>query len=166
MDFETVIRQRHATRKFSSQKIEKEKLEKILEAGRLASTAKNIQPIKIYVVEEKVVDLDQATPCRYNAPTVLVVCANKKEAFQKKDHSTYEMDAVITATHMMLEATNIGIANIWVEMFQEDILRNLFNIPTDFVPICLLPIGYEAEDAPKSPNHEKRKNLEEIVEYK
>ena len=76
------------------------------------------------------------------------------------------MDAVITATHMMLEATNIGIANIWVEMFQEDILRNLFNIPTDFVPICLLPIGYEAEDAPKSPNHEKRKNLEEIVEYR
>ena len=166
MEFETVIRNRHATRKFSEKKIEKDKLEKILEAGRLAPTAKNNQPIKIYVVEKKIEELDKATPCRYNAQTVLVVCANQKEAFQKKNHSTYEMDAVIVATHMMLEATNLGIANIWIEMFEEESLRNILNIPDNLTPICLLPIGYEVEDTPISPNHNVRKPLEEIVEYR
>jgi nitroreductase len=166
MELESVMRERHATRKFSDKKIEKEKLDKILEAGRIAPTAKNLQPIKIYVVEDKIEELDQATPCRYNAPTVLVVCGNKEEAFQKENHSTYEMDSVITATHMMLEATNVGVANIWVEMFQEEILRNLLDIPTNLVPVCLLPMGYEAEDAPESPNHHKRKSIEEIIEYR
>ena len=166
MEFETVIRERHATRKFSNQKIEKEKLEMILEAGRLAPTAKNLQPIKIYVVEEKVEELDQATPCRYHAPVVLVVCGDYEKAFQKENYSTYEMDAVIVATHMMLEATNIGVSNIWVEMFQEEVLRELLDIPSHFKPICLLPLGYEAEDGPISPNHTRRKELSEIVEYR
>ena len=48
MDFENVIRERKATRKFSDKPVEQEKLEKILEAGRVAPTAKNIQPIKIW----------------------------------------------------------------------------------------------------------------------
>ena len=166
MEFENVIRNRHATRRFQEKRIEKEILEKILEAGRLAPTAKNIQPVKIYVVEKNLEGIDQASPCRYNAPTVLLVCGDKEKAFQKDNHSTYEMDSCIVATHMMLEATNLGIANIWVEMFDEQILREKFDIPNNLVPICLLPIGYEEDNLPLNPNHLKRKTLEELVEYR
>ena len=165
MEFENVIRTRHATRKFKNERIEKEKLEKVLEAGRLAPTAKNNQPIKIYVVENNLEGIDKASPCRYNAPCVLLVCGDKDQAFQKENHSTYEMDACIVATHMMLEATNIGLGNIWVEMFQEDVLREEFHIPNNLIPICLIPIGYEEENCPINPNHLKRKELDDLVEY-
>ena len=53
MEFEKVIRERTAIRKFKDEQIKKEELDSILEAGRLAPTAKNIQPQKIYVVQSK-----------------------------------------------------------------------------------------------------------------
>ena len=133
MEFENVIRKRSATRKFSDKKIEEEKLNKILEAGRIAPTAKNIQPFKIYVIQsdEGIMKLDKATRCRYGAPTVLLVCGDKEKAYTKEDYSTYEMDASIVTTHMMLEATNVGIDNIWIELFDENVLREEFEIPNN-----------------------------------
>jgi len=166
MEFEKVIRERHATRKFQNKVVERDKLESILEAGRLALTAKNNQPIKIIVVEKEIDKIDLASPCRYGAPTVLLVCGDKEKAFQKGDHSTFEMDACIVATHMMLEATNQGISNIWVEMFDEKVLRENFSLRENLVPVCLIPIGYEEENLPVNPNHLNRKPLEEIVEYR
>ena len=140
-------------------KLEQEKLDKILEAGRLAPTAKNIQPIKIYVVRsnEEIAKIDKASRCRYGATTVLVICGNKEEAYHKGEFSAFEMDSCIIATHMMLEATNIGVDNIWVESFDENILRNEFNIPSEYIPVCLLPLGYKSVDCPINPLHEKRK---------
>ena len=168
MNFEDIIRNRTSVRKFSDKKIETEKLTKILEAGRLAPTAKNLQPIKIIVVqnEENLHKLDNATRCRYNANTVLIVCGNKEKSYHKGDYSTYEMDSCIVATHMMLEATNIGVDNIWIEAFDEKILREELKIPNDLTPICLLPLGYKSNDCPMNPMHSIRKSIEELVEYK
>ncbi len=166
MEFENVIKTRHATRKFTSQEVEKEKIEKILESGRLAPTAKNIQPIKILVIEKGIIKMDNITPCRYNAPIVLVVCGDKNEAFEKNNHSTLEIDASIITTHMMLEATNQGLGNIWIELFDREELKKTFSLSENLVPVCLLPIGYEANDCPESPGHNKRKPLAKIVEYR
>ena len=168
MEFDKVIRERKATRKFSDIEVEDEKITKILEAGRIAPTAKNLQPIKIYVVKSKegLEKVDNASPCRYGASCVFIVCGDKSKSFKKGEYSTYEMDSCIVATHMMLEATNLGVDNIWVEMFDEDVLRKEFAIPDDLIPICILPMGYKAVDCPDSPNHNKRQSLEELVEYK
>ena len=168
MEFEEVIRKRTAVRKFSDRKLEKEKLDKILEAGRLAPTAKNNQPIKIYVVQsnEGIDKIDKATKCRYGAKTVLIICGNKEQSFKKDDFTTYEMDCCIVATHIMLEATNLGVDNIWIEAFDENILRKEFSIPEELVPVCLLPLGYKAEDCPMNPLHNIRKSIEDIIEYK
>ena len=168
MSFEEIIRKRTAVRKFSDKKLEKEKLDKILEAGRLAPTAKNSQPIKIYVIksEEGISNLDKATRCRYGASTVLIVCGNKEEAYHKVEYSTYEMDSCIVATHMMLEATNVGVDNIWIESYDENILRKEFDIPNEYIPVCILPLGYKIDDCPINPMHDKRKSIDELVEYK
>ena len=168
MEFEDIIRRRTAVRKFSEKKLDKEKLDKILEAGRLAPTAKNNQPIKIYVLNsnEAIIKLDKATRCRYGSSTVLLVCGNKETAYHRGNYSTYEMDSCIVATHMILEATNIGVDNIWVELFDENILREEFNIPDELTPICLLPLGYKSDDCPVNPLHNIRKDIKEIVEYK
>ncbi len=168
MEFEDVIRKRTVVRKFSDKKLEQEKLDKILEAGRIAPTAKNNQPIKIYVVnsEEGLLKIDNASRCRYGAKTVLIVCGNKEESYHKENYSTYEMDSCIVTTHMMLEATNIGVDNIWIESFDETILRNEFDIPNEYIPVCLLPLGYKTEDCPTNPLHQKRKSINDIVEYR
>lgn len=167
MEFENIIKVRHATRKFKNEKIARDKLEKILEAGRLAPTAKNLQPIKIYVMEsdEALEKIDKATPCRYGAQTVLLVCSDKEQSFNKNGHSTCEIDATIVAVHMMLEATNIDVQNIWIELFNREIIREEFFITDNLIPICLIPLGYEAEDCPTNPNHTVRKELTELVQY-
>ena len=168
MEFEKVIKERKATRKFSDKPVEKEKIEKILEAGRIAPTAKNIQPIKIYVIqsEEGLRKIDKASKCRYGALTVLLVCGDKEKSYIKDGYPIYQIDASIVATHMMLEATNVGVDNIWIEMFDGEILRQEFDIPDNLVPVCLLPIGYKSRLCPPSPFHKIRKNISEIVEYK
>ena len=167
MEFENVIRTRCATRKFDK-KVEKDKLDKILEAGRLAPTAKNKQPFKVLVVEspEGLSFIDEASPCRYNAKTVLVVCGDKDNSYQKNDMPIYVMDASIVATHMMLEAANLGVDSIWIEMFDGAIISSKFNLPSSLVPVCLLPIGYRSDDCPESPLHNTRKNIEVLVEYR
>lgn len=168
MEFNNVIKNRTAVRKFTEKKIDEKILNQILEAGRTAPTAKNIQPIKIYVVnsDEGLNKIDNSTKCRYGAQTVLIVCGNKEQAYHKGEYSTYEMDSCIVATHMMLEATNLGIDNIWVEAFENEILRKDFEIPEELIPVMLLSLGYKSEDCPNNPLHNIRKNLEEIVEYK
>ena len=164
MEFENVIRNRHATRKFKNETIEKEKIEKILEAGRLAPTAKNVQPIKIIVVEQEINKMDNITPCRYNAPVILIVCGDKEKSYQKNGMPIYVVDASIVGTHMMLEATNVGVDSIWIELFDEDILRKEFEIPDNLVPVLMMPLGYKAKLCPPSPFHNKRKSIEDIVE--
>lgn len=75
------------------------------------------------------------------------------------------MDACIVATHMMLEATNIGIDNIWIEMFDKQELKEQFNLDDNIEPICLIPIGYKADDCPINPLHNKRKDLNQMAEF-
>lgn len=168
MEFDKVIRDRCAIRSFQKKPVEKELLEKILEAGRLAPTAKNNQPQRVYVLQtkESLEMINEASPCIYNAETVLLVCSNKEEAFHKGDYSTYEMDASIVATHMMLEAANLGIDSVWVELFDSNKVKELFELPNEIEPICLLPLGYRDENGKPSENHSKRKPLEETVIYK
>ena len=168
MEFQQVIRDRFSVRKYTTQSIEPEKLNAVLEAWRLAPTAKNIQPIKIYVVrsEEWLAKIDKASRCRYWASTVLLVCGDKEAAFERNGHSTYEVDASIVATHMMLEATNQWLGNIWIDLFDRDVIREEFGIPENLQPVCLLPIWYKSDDCPMNPNHTNRKSMDEIVEYK
>ena len=167
MEFEKVIRERFSVRSFGNRKVEKEKLDKILEAGNLAPTAKNIQPQRIYIVssDEGLKKLDEITPCRYNAQTCLIVCSDKTEAFHKEDYSTYEIDACIVVTHMMLEATNLGVDNIWIEMFDSNKIKELFNLSENVEPVCILNLGYKNEDVIPSPMHKSRKNINELVKY-
>ena len=168
MEFENVIRDRYSCRKFSSKMIEDEKLEKILEAGRIAPTAKNLQPFKILVVKslDGIAKIDEASPCRYGAPCVLVVCGDTEDAFHSDVFNSYEMDSSIVATHMILEATNLGVNNIWIELFDKEMIQREFDLDESLVPVCLLPMGYADEEAGPSHKHFERKELEEIVEYR
>ena len=83
MEFKDVVRNRFSCKKYGEKQVEKEKLDAILEAGRLAPTAKNLQEQHIYVVQsaEALAKIDKVTPCRYVAPTVLVVAFDSENVF-------------------------------------------------------------------------------------
>ncbi len=168
MDFETVIRKRESTRRFSDKKLERDKLEQILEAGRLAPTAKNLQDFKIYIVESEsaIKKLDEAHPCRYGAPTSPIVCADNRNGFSTDEsHKSGAIDACIVATHMMLEATNLDVDNIWTWAWGNTKMMQEFAMPEGVEPVCVLPLGYRAEEDHGSKNHGVRKEIAELVEY-
>ena len=110
MEFKEVVKARYSCKKFDPAQVEKEKLDAILEAGRLAPTAKNLQEQHIYVVQspEVLAKIDSITPCRYGAPTVLVVAFDKNNVFTypggKRDSGVE--DATIVATHLILAAAD------------------------------------------------------------
>lgn len=167
MDFETVIKNRTATRTFKPNKLEKNKILKILEAGRLAPTAKNLQPQKIYVIESEdaLGKVDKITPCRYGAPVCLLVCSDKNIAWKNDKYSSFEMDATIVATHMILEATNLEIDSVWVRYFYVSEVQKEFKLPSNIIPVCLIMLGIKADDYHGNPLHNKRKELEETITY-
>lgn len=166
MEYGEVIKNRYSVRDFSSKKIEDEKLEKILEAGLIAPTARNIQPLKIFVIQSKenLEKINLVSPCIYGANTVLAICydvdISAKNVLSGEDSG--EQDASIVCTHMMLEATNLGLGSVWVGMFDSNKFREFFNLPKNIIPVCLLPVGYIGENAKPSINHTKRKNKDEI----
>ena len=113
MEFKDVIKKRYSCKKYGTHEVEREKLEAILEAGRLAPTAKNLQEQHIYVAQspDALAKIDTATPCRYGAPTVLIVAFDKNNVFTypggKRDSGVE--DASIVASHMILAAENEGV---------------------------------------------------------
>jgi nitroreductase len=170
MEFDNVLSARYSVRKFSDRPIEKEKLDKILQAGRICPTATNAQPQRIYVLDnsrafEKLKDTDKM---RFGAPVVLLVCADLDATFEnplQSGYKTAEMDASICATYMMLKATDLGLGSLWVRYFNADVIRESFGLEKNILPCLLMPIGYRRRDAAPSPRHNQRKPIEEIVTY-
>lgn len=103
--------------------------------------------------------------CGYNVPVCMLVCADKDIVWQKGDYSTLEMDATIVATHLILEATNLGVDSVWVRNFEPKQAQKEFNLGENVIPICMIQLGYRAPDCPNNPMHNKRKNIEEVVKF-
>lgn len=141
MEYDKLIRERYSCRNFNGKPVEKNKIDKILEAGRIAPTAKNLQAFKIYVTEDKA-KIDSVTNYRYGAPLCMIICGDKENDFKKGNHSYSDIDASIIATHMMLEASNLEIDNIWVGLFDDNEVKEVFDISDNYIPVGMLMFGY------------------------
>ena len=169
MEFSEVLKERYSCKKFDGRKISEEQLNFILEAGRVAPTAKNSQEQRIYVIEseEAFTKIDAATPCRYNAGTVLVVAFDKNGAYNypRSTRDSGVEDATIVATHMILAAADAGIDSCWVNNFNPEELKKALSLPESEEILMLLDLGFAAEGAGALPNHNSRKELSETVKY-
>ena len=169
MEFTDVIKNRYSCKKFADKPVAKERLEAVLQAGRLAPTAKNLQEQRIYVAEspQSLAKIDKITPCRYGAPTVLVVAFNKHNVFTypggKRDSGVE--DASIVATHMLLAAANAGLDSCWINYFDSDLAARELGLPEEEEVLMLLDLGHAAPDAAPMPAHASRKELSETVVY-
>lgn len=170
MDFTEVIKNRYSCKKYGDKIPLKEQIEAILEAGRLAPTAKNLQEQHIYVLQSKeaLEKVDAITPCRYNAPVVLAVAFNKENVFTYPGSSRTSgvEDAAIVATQLMLAAYNAGVDSCWLNNFNPEKAEQLLELPEDEEILMLLDLGFAAEGAGPLPNHNLRKPLSETVSYR
>lgn len=166
-DFMELAGGRYSIRSFDSRPLEREVIDKILEAGRVAPTACNRQPQRILVVnDEKALEkLRKSTECHFNAPAALIVCHDKNECWKRSydGKSSGDIDAAIVTTHLMLAAQSLGVGTTWVMYFDPEALRAEFDIPEDLEPTAILPMGWPAADAKPAPQHGSRKPLDETV---
>lgn len=168
MEFSELIKDRYSVRKYSKNPVEPEKLQAVLEAGRIAPTAGNRQPQRILVVDtpDGLQKTKECTTCSFDAPIVLLVCYDTTVENNNHigDHRAYgQVDASIVMTHMMLAAWNVGLGNVWVGLFKPELLKQHFNIPDDYRIVSLMPIGYAADEAVPSKMHDDRFSITHTV---
>lgn len=169
MSFLNLAKERYSVRSFRKDAIEKEKLQVILEAGRVAPTACNKQPQKIYVVKSEDVRQKLASVCRFtfDAPTILVVGYDRERDWKNRlmpPYTSGETDAAIVCTHMMLAAWDEGIGSCWVGYFNADEVSAVLGLPEQVRVTALLPIGYAAEDAAPMDLHGIYRDYEDTIE--
>ncbi|MDR1897240.1 MAG: nitroreductase family protein [Prevotellaceae bacterium] len=165
MDFLDLVNKRFSVRKYGSRKVEQEKLQKILEAARLAPTACNYQPFKLIVIEsEEGLEKLKKGAKTFDAPLAIIVCSNHSECWKRPSDGkeSADIDVSIVTDHMMLQAAELGLGSVWVCNFSADVLMREFNIPNNLEPVNLLILGYP-EDAEPNPRHYQRKKIDEFV---
>ena len=167
MEFNKVLEARYSVRDYKQTPVEEEKIEAILNAVRLAPTAKNSQPQKIYVAKTKeaLEKVDLVTPNRFGAPVVIMVCGDKNKAciLKSNGRNFLEVDVSIIQTYMMLKATDLGLGSCWIGRFNAEKMQEVFNIPENEVLYGMLLVGYEADGCVPGPMHGERLDLNQIV---
>ncbi|MFA6815284.1 MAG: nitroreductase family protein [Lentisphaeria bacterium] len=169
MNFIELAKKRYSVRQFDSKSVGRDVLEQVLEAGRVAPTANNRQPQRVYILqgEESMVKIKKCTQCHFNAPVVLLFLYDQTEAWVRPfDGMNFgAVDVSIVMTHMMLQAFDLGLGSTWVEFFEPDKISAEFNLPENLIPAGLLPLGYPKSGVEPALMHEKRKANSELVTW-
>ena len=169
MSFLDLAKRRYSVRNYVQRKVEKEKLEYIIEAGRIAPTAANVQPQRLLVLEsgEGLEKLRKAANI-FNAPAAVVVFGDEADVWTRPQDGkkTIDIDASIVTDHMLHAATDMGLGTLWMTWFDPSVIMKEFNVPKNYVPVNILLMGY-TEGNPLSPDRHARtrKDLEDTVFY-
>ena len=162
------MKKRKSVRSYLDKPVEKEKIDKILEAAQIAPSARNSQEWRIIVVTDKDVRKRLAIEAARNqmfvaeAPVVFVCCAETDKADMICGHSRYAVDCAIAVDHMTLAAVGEGLGTCWIGAFTQEPVRKILNIPKDIEVFALLPTGYPTDPAAVE---KRRKPMDEIVCY-
>lgn len=139
---------RRSIREYCDKAIEPDKLERILEAARLAPTARNQQDWKLILVKntdnkEKLVDM--ASPQQQflkGAPIIIVACALNPTYVMRCGHPAYLIDLAIVLEHIALQAVCEGLGTCWIGSFDENKAKSILNIPDPVRIVELMSLGY------------------------
>lgn len=168
MTFAELAKNRYSVRSYKDEPIAQAELDMILEAGRVAPTAHNNQPQRIFIARRQEVRQKLASVCRctFGAPVILVVGYDRTRERQSRYNPGYafgETDAAIVCTHMMLQAADLGIGSCWVGLFSRKEVSEILELPEEVTVTGLLLLGYPADDAEPLPLHFQYREKEQTV---
>jgi nitroreductase len=166
MEIAEAIRTRRSIRSYQDRPIEEQKLARVLDAGRVAPSARNQQDWKFVVVKDKekrqmLSEAARGQAFVAQAPVVIAACGTETEYIMTCGQYCYPIDVAIAVDHMSLMATAEGLGTCWIGAFYEDKVKEILAIPEKIRVVVLLTLGYPAEEPAARP----RKKLEEIVAY-
>jgi nitroreductase len=153
MDVYEAIRTRKSVRSFLDREVEAEKLERVLEAARLAPSANNRQEWRFVVVTDRELRRRLAGPGsgqRFvgEAPVVIAACAETDRHNMRCGIPCYLIDVAIAVDHLTLAAAAEGLGTCWIGSFDPQKVREILGIPADVEVVELLPLGYPRDSAP------------------
>jgi len=166
MDLAEAIKKRRSIRKYLPRKVENDKLDRVLEAGRLAPSAKNLQEWRFVVVRDegrrkRLAEAAKGQTFVGEAQVVIAACATVTDYVMTCGQLTYPIDLAIAVEHMVLAAAAEGLGTCWIGAFYEEEVKKILNIPPEVRVVALLPLGYPDE----SPHPRPRKEIGEIVAF-
>jgi nitroreductase len=166
MELSEVIQKRYSVRSYKGDPVEEFKLQKVLEAARLAPTATNRQSFQFIVIHTSGREMElsriYSRAWFVQAPLIICACAIPTEAWVRSDRKNYcDVDVAIAMDHLILAATDVGLGTCWVAAFDPAAAREILGLPESVEPIAFTPLGY----ANDWPGEKKRKSLTEIIKY-
>lgn len=171
MEFSDLIRSRESVRNYDPDRpVPPEIMTRILDAGRLAPSACNLQPWRFLVISSDDT-LEKVRKCYprdwfRDAPHIIVIAGLKDQAWVRKydSYNSIETDLAIALTHLILAAENEGVATCWVEAYDPALIREALKIPENQVIFGITPLGYPKTGYKKN-GVKQRRPLENIAEF-
>ncbi|HUU83861.1 MAG TPA: nitroreductase family protein [Phycisphaerae bacterium] len=156
MEVIEVIRRRHSVRAYQDRPVEREKLDRLLEAARLAPSASNRQEWRFVVVTDAELRKQLAHAANDQefvgqAPVVIAACAETDGHVMRCGQPSYPIDVAIAVDHMTLQAAAEGLGTCWIGAFYEQPVRKLLGVPPEVRVVQLLTVGYPVETPKPSP---------------
>ncbi|MDD2852368.1 MAG: nitroreductase family protein [Desulfuromonadaceae bacterium] len=170
MDIFQVFRDRRSIRKYKDIPVEREKIEQVLDAARLAPSWKNLQCWRFLVLTEagkraKVRDAfpedNPGTKAIATAPVVIVVCGNPAESDVENGIDYFVADVAIAFEHLCLAAHALGLGTCWMGWYDEVRIKQALGIPDYIRIVGITPLGYPDQE----PKPRPRKSLSEIAYF-
>lgn len=151
MEFYEVLANRRSIRKYKSDPVEEDKINRILEAARIAPSAANRQPWHFLVIKDAAVKsrLKEAYGPEWfhTAPVVVCVCGEPDKAWVRGDGKNYvDVDVAIAFEHLVLAAAAEGLGTCWIGAFQDRKLKEILGLPKGIEPVAMTPLGYPDEN--------------------
>ena len=166
MNVMEAIGARRSVRAYKDIPVESEKLDRVLEAARLAPSANNRQERRFVVVQEADTRKKIAkAACNQDfvgtAPVVIAACATESGHVMACGQPAYTVDVTIAVDHMTLQAVKEGLGTCWIGAFHEDEVKKILGIPDTIRVVSLLPLGYPEYVPAPTP----RKSREQLVTF-
>ncbi len=166
MEYLELITKRYSVRSYKPDPVEDDKLEKVLEAARLAPTAANRQPFQIIVIHTagRQTELRRIYHREWfaSAPLLICACGVPRQGWVRFDNRRYlEVDVAIVMDHLILAAADLGLGTCWVAAFNSQAAREILHIPDEVEPLIFTPLGYPADQL----GQKERKPISDLVRY-
>lgn len=168
MEFNRLTKKRYSFRGYLNRMVEKEKLDYILECSRLAPSAANRQPWRIYIVTDPVIkeNLARSYPREWFAasPVIVAFAGVCDENWKRADGEDYLLcDVTLAADHFILAAAEQELGTCLVASFDEAVAAKALELPANEKVMLLTPLGYPEEG---SSREKSRRNIDSLVIYK
>lgn len=169
MSFIEIAKKRYSVRSYKNMPVEKEKILQVLEAGRAAPSACNLQPWHFVVITEEEMKnrVAEAYPRDWfkSAPVIIAVCGDHSQSWKRRDGKDHcDVDAAIAVDHMTLAAADLGLGTCWICAFDAEKCHKALDLPGNQEVVVLFPLGYPASDI--GGNEKSRKSLDEIISWR